>query len=347
MRSIPSLFTFTSIILFAFLSSVTLAQTPKPPIPTNGNPTAATTALWSWQLMKETFFGIPYIYLVVGCGILLALSVFIGIFFYFRKKRGERRYRRLKEIATLIGGGNSPGITGSDRYGDQELCRQQHQRMTYIYREPSATHYSLWPPSHISNSHSSSSGAPWMNEAPARDKQSIIYYSENAPIQIQTHDPVTGYPFPQGQVQFYELSIDVVMNTTSPKSEKNEDLNGCDKKDKEGKKTAISLDQLPERLYSHPPQQLRHKASSPSVSSSATLPVSTPSHLQQESGSDNSLKKPKVQTRKDPSPAPVSAINKAKANKAKVQLKRETSISKDSKARTRATTTTRANWISA
>ncbi|KAG0295821.1 hypothetical protein BGZ96_010939 [Linnemannia gamsii] len=142
-------------------------------------------------------------------------------------------------------------------------------------------------------------------------RHSTVYYSEKAPIQIQTHDPITG------EIDFKEVDGE----------------NGEEK-------IALSLDQLPEHLYSHPPPELHHKMSSLSVASTVTLSVSTPTHVHPECGSEDDLKKGKaaavvtavVQAKKGATASPTSSKGTKDAKtKSKVQLRRDVSVSKNIK----------------
>ncbi|KAF9551834.1 hypothetical protein EC957_004157 [Mortierella hygrophila] len=187
-------------------------------------------------------------------------------------------------------------------------------------------------------------------------RHGTVYYSEKAPIQIQTHDPITGYPFPQGKVLFFELSTTTAAAntvTSSPTTERSEidfkEGSSSEDGEKEGKKTPISLDQLPERLYSHPPPELHHKLSSLSVASAATLPVSTPAHVHpEEGGSEDGLKEGKAvtvpavaQSQAKKGVLPSLAGSKDTKATSKVQLKRGVSVSKSNKTKKAPTTTTK------
>ncbi|KAG9066903.1 hypothetical protein KI688_012815 [Linnemannia hyalina] len=263
------------------------------------------------------------------------------------KRREDRRYEMLVEEGgeegtlnvTSRGGVEAETGTGAARSGGGH-----GHVVTYLHHERSLSQ-------HSSQQHTAAfvgQAQPQMSEI----RHGTVYYSEKAPIQIQTHDPITGYPFPQGKVQFFELSTtaDATATTTaantvtsSPTTERSEidfkEGSGSEDGKKEGKKTPISLNQLPERLYSHPPPELHHKLSSLSVTSAATLPVSTPAHVHPKGGgSEDGLKNGKAVTTavvtqsqaKKGVPSPPAGSKDPKAMP-KAQLKRGVSVSKSSK----------------
>ncbi|KAG0322776.1 hypothetical protein BGZ97_004089 [Linnemannia gamsii] len=138
--------------------------------------------------------------------------------------------------------------------------------------------------------------------------------------------------------------------TSSPTTERSEiefKEDGDEDGKKEKEKIALSLDQLPKRLYSQPPPELHHKLSSLSIDSTATLPVSNPTHVHPDGGSEDDLKEGKaaaavavvVQAKKDAKPLPFSSKGAKDAKtKSTVQLKRDVSVSKNIKAKNAAGT---------
>ncbi|KAG0213185.1 hypothetical protein BGX33_003108 [Mortierella sp. NVP41] len=235
----------------------------------------------------DSIFGIRYIYLAAGGGGLVLLFVLLGIFFYFRKKREERRYFALQS------GGYGPQPIHFSRagLGSRSGGRGDTQHI--------ATSLMGTAPASSSNRNSASFVAaqhpPMMTEI--NKSGNTIYYSEKAPIQIRTHDPVTGYPVPHSQVKFFELPITAsAANVAAAPVAVEEDK----KKRKDKKKTdsiseavyplAVSLDQLPKKLYSRPPPELHHRFA------------------------EALIKKTKDQSKKD---APVSKNAKKKSNNVK------------------------------
>ncbi|KAK5814608.1 hypothetical protein F5H01DRAFT_380978 [Linnemannia elongata] len=336
--------------LFISLTTLTTHALPTELIPVSKG------VLWSWSWINGSFLGIPYIYLIAGAGGALILFIIIAVFFYFRKRREDRRYSRLVEESAGEGtsfvtcrgsGGIETGAgTGAANSGTGHVA-------TYLHHERPLSQHSSQQQQHPSVF--VGQAQPQMSEI----RHGTVYYSEKAPIQIQTHDPVTGYPFPQGKVQFFELSINAATAnntvTSSPATERREikckkgGSNSIGDSKKEEEKTPVSLDQLPERLYSHPPPELHHKLSSLSVASTATLPVSTPTHVRPEGGgSEVGLKNCKPvtvavvtqsQAKKNVSSSP--AGSKDSTAKSKVQLKRNVSVSKNIKTKKATTTTTK------
>ncbi|KAF8933170.1 hypothetical protein BGZ47_010997, partial [Haplosporangium gracile] len=213
----------------------------------------------------------------------------MAVFFYFKKQREDRRYARLVEesggegtLTVTSRGGFEPETTHNGGHGHDHGHGGQHV-ITYLYDERPLSQQQS------SQQHTAAfvggSGAGQAQPQMSEIRHSTVYYSEKAPVQIQTHDPVTGYPFPQGQVQFFELSTNaatIAANntlTSSPTTERSEiDCKEGEDSKKAKEKTPLSLDQLPERLYSQPPPELHRKLSSLSVASTVTLPVSTPAY---------------------------------------------------------------------
>ncbi|KAK3834231.1 MAG: hypothetical protein JOS17DRAFT_773138 [Linnemannia elongata] len=333
MRSIQHL----SVLLTLFISLTTITTHALPteifPIPKGGT--------WSWSWTNGSFLGIPFIYLAAGAGGILLLFIIMAVFFYFRKQREGRRYERLAEES--CGGGDVGAGTGTGA-----LRSGGGHTVTYLHHERSLSqHSSLQQPPPPQQQHTATFVGqiqPQMSEI----RHSTVYYSEKAPIQIQTHDPITGYPFPQGNVKFFELSTNAAANSTVTSSPTTESCNKDDER-KEEEKTPVSLDQLPERLYSHPPPELHQKLSSLSLASNATLPVSTPIHMCPEgSGSEDGLKSGKAvavavvtQSRAKKDASSTSVGSKDSKAKPKVQLKREVSVSKNIKTKKPTTTTTK------
>ncbi|KAF9151092.1 hypothetical protein BG015_007102 [Linnemannia schmuckeri] len=354
MRSIPQLHTLPHLLL-AFLLPSSFTTTTTYALPTELIPVPK-GGLWSWSWINGSFLGIPYIYIAAGAGGLVLLFIIMAVFFYFRKRREDRRYARLVEesgeegaLTVTSRGGFEPrtstaATVHSGGHGHGNGHGGQHV-VTYLYDERPLSQQQS------SQQHTAAfvggSGGGQVQPQMSEIRHSTVYYSEKAPIQIQTHDPVTGYPFPQGQVQFFELSTNattITANnalTSSPATERSEiDFKEGEDSKKEEEKTPVSLDQLPERLYSHPPPELHHKLSSLSVASTATLPVSTPAHVHPEgSGSEEDLKKSKVvavatvvaQVKKNVSSSPPAGSPKDAKVKPKVQLRRDVSVSKNIK----------------
>ncbi|KAF9912732.1 hypothetical protein EC991_009468 [Linnemannia zychae] len=286
---------------------------------------------WLLALTKGAFYGIPYIYLAAGAGGLLLLFVILCVFFYFRKQRAERRYSKLMDDAGVSsrsegGGGFGPAST---RSGGGET--RNRQAITYLYDQPPTSTSFTHSAAFVSGGGSQSSQQPQMSQV----RHSTLYYSEKAPIQIRTHDPITGYPFPQGKVQFFELatSATVTAAAITNATDKQATVRKTDTKEDDNK-TPISLDELPEKLYSHPPPELHHRLSSLSLSSTATLPVSTPTHARPEGSSDddNHVKRATRAVVKGKKDVPVVVSKGAVKAKNKVPLRRELSISKDAAA---------------
>ncbi|KAK3839951.1 MAG: hypothetical protein J3R72DRAFT_447044 [Linnemannia gamsii] len=287
---------------------------------------------WILLWIKGAVWGIPYIYLAAGAAGLVLLFAILSVFFIFRKRREEKRYSRLAgdgEVSNRSGG-------GGDGVGPESMHRgggdtRHRQAITYLYDQRPSSHSSAQSAAFVGGSQFSQQ--PPMSQI----RHSTLYYSETAPIQIRTHDPITGYPFPQGKVQFFELATNAAVTTTSatPASDKEDGLKMKDAKVDENK-TPISLDELPEKLYSHPPPELHHRLSSLSVASTATLPVSSPSHVRPEGSSEDDEVPKKavvkvVQRKKD---VPVVVSKDAVKAKNKVPLRREVSISKDAGVKT-------------
>lgn len=343
MRRITQIHTLFLFLLPSIISTTTHAlPTELIPVPKGG--------IWSWSWTNGSFLGIPFIYLAAGSGGVLLLFIIMAVFFFFKKRREDQRYARLAEESGGEGiltsrGGVMPGTgagTGAETTARSGGNGHGHHVVTYIYDERPLAPSSAQQQQHSAAFAGGGQARPQMSEI----RHSTVYYSDEAPIQIQTHDPITGYPFPQGQVQFFELSTNAATITahnntvSSPTTERSEiDFKEDDGKDGE-KKRALTLDQLPKHLYPRPPPELHHKLSSLSVASTATLPVSTPSHVHPEGGSEDDLKKGKVaavvavvaQAKKGTTPSPTSSKGTKDAKtKSKVQLRRDVSVSKNIK----------------
>ncbi|KAG0278455.1 hypothetical protein BGZ95_003954 [Linnemannia exigua] len=290
---------------------------------------------WILSWTKGAFWGIPYIYLAAGAAGLVLLFIILGVFFFFRKRLEERRYSRLAddgEVSNRSGGGGGGFGPESTHSGGGDT--RNRQIITYLYDQRPSSHPSTHSAAFVGGSQTSQQ--PPMSQI----RHSTLYYSETAPIQIRTHDPITGYPFPQGKVQFFELATNAAVTTaaTMPATDKED---GDKKKDAkvDESKIPISLDELPKRLYSHPPPALHQRLSSLSVPSPYA-------RLEGGSDGDDAPKKAVakiVQGKKD---VPVIVSKDAVKAKNKVPLRREVSVSKNAAVKT-ATKATAANKTTA
>ncbi|KAF9128430.1 hypothetical protein BGW39_005054 [Mortierella sp. 14UC] len=297
---------------------------------------------WLLALTKGTFWGIPYIYFAAGAAGLVLLFVILGVFFYFRKQREERRYSKLSEDAegssrSGDGGGLGPG---SVHIGGGEP--RDRQTITYLYDQRPSSSTPIHFAEFVGGGGSQASQQPPMTQI----RHSTLYYSEKAPIQIRTHDPITGYPFPQGKVQFFELATNAAVTAadTTHTTDK-QDTNGKKDIKEDDNKTPICLDDLPDRLYSYPPPELHRRLSSLSLSSTTTLPVSTPTHVRPEGSSDDDdiVKKATKVVVQGKKGVPVVVSKGAVMAKNKVPLRREVSISKGAAVKTKAANKTTAS----
>lgn len=277
------------------------------------------------------------------------MLIIMAVFFYFRKQREDRRYEMLVDesgsggVETGTGTGTVTGtVTGTGTGGGHS---GGGHAVAYLYHERPLSQ-------HSSQQHTAGFVGQETQPQMSEIRHSTVYYSEKAPIQIQTHDHITGYPFPQGEVKFFELSTNAAATTIAATNNTISSSSTTERSSENGKKeeekTPVSLDQLPERLYSHPPPELHHKLSSLSLASNTTLPVSTPAHVYPEGDeSEDGLKKGKAvaavtqsRAKKDASSASVVGSKGPKA-KSKVQPKRDVSVPKNIKTKKATTTTTK------
>ncbi|KAF9105630.1 hypothetical protein BGX29_011835 [Mortierella sp. GBA35] len=188
----------------------------------------------------DSIFGIRYIYLAAGGGGLVLLFVLLGIFFYFRKKREERRYFALQS------GGYGPQPIHFSRAGLGSRsggCGDTQHIATSLMGTAPASSSNRNSASFVAAQH-----PPMMTEI--NKSGNTIYYSEKAPIQIRTHDPVTGYPVPHSQVKFFELPTTAsAANVAAAPVAVEEDK----KKRKDKKKTDSISEAVYPLAFTHPP----------------------------------------------------------------------------------------------